>query len=136
MRSEDTREALVGSMPFARLAGVELLSAEPEVVIGVMEWRAERCTAGGVLHGGALMTLADSVGAVLAFLNLPSGATTSTIESKTNFLRAVTEGEVKAVARPLHVGRTVIVVRTEVVDRDDKLVAHAVQTQAVLQPSV
>lgn len=78
------------------------------------------------------MTLADNVGAICAFLNLPPGAGTSTIESKTNFLRAVTSGWVAAIARPLHAGRTTIVVQTEVSDARGRRVAHVVQTQAVL----
>ena len=78
------------------------------------------------------MTLADTAGAVCAFLNLPPGATTSTIESKSNFFRAVRAGHTRAVARPLHVGRTTIVVQTDVFDDDDRRVAHVVQTQAVI----
>ena len=97
-----------------------------------MDWDADRCTIGGALHGGALMTLADSVAAVCAFLNLPEGASTSTIESKTNFFRGVRDGAVIATARPLHVGRTTIVVQTDLRDLDDKRVAIVTQTQAVL----
>jgi uncharacterized protein (TIGR00369 family) len=89
--------------------------------------------AGGILHGGVLMALADSVGAYCAFLNLPPGGNTTTIESKTNFLRAVRRGSVEAVARPLHAGRTVIVVDTELLDDDGRRVARVTQTQAVLQ---
>ncbi|HEX6919359.1 MAG TPA: PaaI family thioesterase, partial [Actinomycetes bacterium] len=89
-------------------------------------------TAGGVLHGGLLMALADATGAWCAFLNLPEGATTTTIESKTNFLRAVREGEVRAVARPLHLGRTMVVVDTELRDGQDRLVGRVTQTQAVV----
>ena len=80
------------------------------------------------------MTLADSTGAICAFLNLPRGAITTTIESKTNFFRAVREGDAAiATTEPLHVGRSTIVVRTEVRDNRHKLVAHIVQTQAVIQ---
>ena len=86
------------------------------------------------MHGGLLMTLADTVGAWCAFLNLPEGAGTTTIESKTNFLRAVRGGSVHAIARPLHVGRTVVVIDTELRDDDDRLVARVTQTQAVLGP--
>jgi 1,4-dihydroxy-2-naphthoyl-CoA hydrolase len=84
------------------------------------------------MHGGAVMTLADTTGAVYAFLNLPSGASTSTISSATNFFRAVRDGEVRATTRPLHAGRTTIVVQTELRDSNDKLVAMVTQTQAVL----
>ena len=85
------------------------------------------------MHGGAVMTLADTLGAVCAFLNLPPGAATSTITSSTNFFRAVREGEVRGTAHPLHVGRTTIVVQTELRDANDKLVALVTQTQAVLR---
>lgn len=124
-------EELPAMMPLMRTLGIDVVEAGAGEVVGTMAWDADRCTIGGVLHGGAVMSLADTVGAVCAFLNLPEGATTSTIESKSNFFRAVTDGDVKAVAKPLHVGRTTIAVRTEVVDADDRLVAHVVQTQAV-----
>jgi uncharacterized protein (TIGR00369 family) len=123
---------LVASMPFAARLGVELESASAQEVRGGLEWREDLCTAGGVLHGGAVMALADSLGAVCAFLNLPDGATTATIESKTNFFRAVREGRVSAVSRPLHVGRTSIVVQTELADASGTAVGLVIQTQAVL----
>jgi 1,4-dihydroxy-2-naphthoyl-CoA hydrolase len=124
---------LVHAMPFSVACGVELDAAGPDEVRGHMAWQEERCTAGGVLHGGALMTLADSLGAVCAFLNIPEGAGTSTIESKTNFVRAVRSGAAHATTRPLHVGRQTIVLQTEIRDHDGKLVAFVTQTQAVLQ---
>jgi uncharacterized protein (TIGR00369 family) len=125
-------DTLRDAMPFAQTVGVELTSASAEEVRGALEWAPQRCTAGEILHGGALMTLADAAGAVCAFLNLPPGATTATIESKTNFFRAVREGHVEAVARPLHVGRTTIAVQTELRDADGKLVGLTTQTQAVI----
>jgi uncharacterized protein (TIGR00369 family) len=124
---------LIDSMPFARSLGVEIEAATAQEVAGRMAWAPERCTAGGVLHGGAIMAMADSIGATCAFLNLPPGATTSTIESKTNFFRAVTAGSVRAVARPLHIGRSTIVVQTDLYDDDDRRVAQVTQTQAVRQ---
>ena len=126
------KAALLASMPLAVLLGIELQTAEPGSVEGALSWAPERTTAAGVLHGGALMTFADSLGAVCAFLNLPEGAGTSTIESKTNFFRAVREGTVTGRARPVHVGRRTIGVQTEVRDADDKLVSLTFQTQAVL----
>jgi uncharacterized protein (TIGR00369 family) len=87
-----------------------------------------------VLHGGILMALADSAGGVCAFLNLPPGAHTATIESKTNFFGAVKEGTVRARSRPLHRGRTTIVVETDLYDSSDRHVARTTQTQAVLAP--
>jgi uncharacterized protein (TIGR00369 family) len=123
---------LLAFMPFAVHIGIEIDSATPEAVTGRLPWAPERCTAGGILHGGALMTLADSLGALCAFLNLPEGATTSTIESKSNFFRGVREGAVHATSRVLHAGRTTIVVQTDLRDDDGRLVAQATQTQAVL----
>jgi 1,4-dihydroxy-2-naphthoyl-CoA hydrolase len=117
-------------MPFAALIGVELLELTPELVRGRMGWAPERCTAGGLMHGGALMALADSCGGVCAFLNLPEGALgTATMESKTNFLRALREGAATASTRPLHKGRTMIVLETEIVRDDDTLIAKVTQTQ-------
>ena len=123
------------SMPFAALVGVELLQAGPELVRGRMAWAPERCTAGGLMHGGALMALADTCGGVCAFLNLPEGAHgTSTIASATNFLRAVREGEITASTRPLHAGRTMIVVETEIARSDGALAAKVTQSQAFHYP--
>lgn len=119
-------------MPFAAACGVELEHADRDEVCAGLAWAPERCTSGGVLHGGALMTLADSAGAVCAFLNLPPGASTSTIESKTNFFRGLRGGRTHAVTRPLHVGRTTIVVQTDVTDDDGRRLAQVTQTQAVL----
>lgn len=135
MSSATDPQALLAMMPFGAVCGIELEAAAPEEVTGRLAWAPERCTAAGVMHGGALMTLADSLGAVCAFLNLPAGATTSTIESKTNFLRAVRGGHVHATARPLHVGGTVIVVQTDLRDDAGRRVAQVTQTQAVLTGS-
>jgi uncharacterized protein (TIGR00369 family) len=122
-------------VPFAAALGIELLEATPELVVSQLEWTPERCTTGGVMHGGALMGLADNGGGVCAFLNLPEGAIgTATIESKTNFLRAVRQGTVTASSRPLHVGRTMVVVETELVRDDGKLAAKVTQTQAFHYP--
>jgi 1,4-dihydroxy-2-naphthoyl-CoA hydrolase len=125
-------EQFVAMMPFAAELGVELTAASPEQVTGTMSWAPERCTAGGVLHGGAIMAFADSVGAVCAILNLPEGATTATISSSTNMLRAVRSGEVTATSRRLHAGRSTITVQTELRDAEGRLVAQVTQAQAVL----
>ena len=125
-------QAVAQSMPFARALGIEVTAATPAEVRGRLEWAPERCTTGDVLHGAALMALGDTLGAICAFLNLPSGAATTTIESKTNFFRAVRAGRVEGTTRPLHVGRRVIVVQTDVTDADGRRVAQVTQTQAVL----
>ena len=123
---------LLREMPFAEQLGLRVESAAAEEVRGELDWSEELCTAGGVLHGGALMAAADSLGALCAFLNLPEGATTATLESKTNFFRAVRGGTITLVSRPLHVGRSSIVVQTELGDDRGRSVALVIQTQAVL----
>ena len=126
-------EAARASMPFADVLGLELIAATPDEVQARLAWEERLCTAGGILHGGALMSLADATGAYCAFLNLPEGAAgTATIESKTNFFRAVRGGHVVATSRPLHRGRTTIVVETDLHDASAKHVARVTQTQTVL----
>jgi 1,4-dihydroxy-2-naphthoyl-CoA hydrolase len=126
-------ENLADVAPLAGTLGIELTHAAAEEVRGEMDWAPEKCTAGGVLHGGALMAFADTLGGVVAFLNLPNGATTTaTVESKTNFFRAVRAGRVEGITRPLHVGRTFIVVQTDLFDAEERRVAQVTQTQAVL----
>jgi uncharacterized protein (TIGR00369 family) len=121
-------------VPMSAALGMSVAEASPETVRLHMDWQEQLCTAGGVLHGGALMSLADTAGAVCAFLNLPEGAQgTTTIESKTNLLAAVRAGTVAARSAPLHAGSRVIVVETEMRDDDGQLVAKTTQTQAVLR---
>jgi 1,4-dihydroxy-2-naphthoyl-CoA hydrolase len=127
-----TPEELVSSMPYAKALGMAVTEAGAAEVRGHLDWDAGLCTVGGVLHGGALMTFADSMGALCAFLNLPAGASTSTIESKTNMFRAVRSGRVAATSTPLHVGRTTIVVQTDLRNAEGKRVALVTQTQAVV----
>ena len=126
---------LLGLMPFSEGLGVKLETADPSTVAGTLAWSAGRCTSDGLLHGGAIMALADTVGAICAYLNLPEGATTSTIESKTNFFRGVRSGFVRAIAKPVHIGNRTIVVQTDLFDEQDRSVALVIQTQAVLQRS-
>jgi uncharacterized protein (TIGR00369 family) len=121
------------TMPFAVVLGLEVVEGDAGRVVGRAQWRADRCTVGAALHGGYLMALADSLGAMCAFFNLPKGAAgTTTIESKTNFLRAATEGELTITTTPVHVGRTTIVLQTDITRADGKLVTRTTQTQAVL----
>ena len=121
------------AMPFTKILGIEVVSSSADEVRARVAWTPERCTSGGAMHGGVVMALADSTGATCAYLNLPDGATsTTTIESKTNFLRGVRGGSIEAVSRPLHAGRTVIVIETDVMDDSGKRIARVTQTQAVL----
>ena len=129
----DERPAITeAAIPFAAFLRIELTATAADEVRGTMAWAPELCTAGGLLHGGALMSLADTLGAACAFLNLPPDSTTATVESKTNFFRAVRGGVVTGVSRPLHVGRSFIVVQTSLADDTDRGVAQVTQTQAVL----
>ena len=126
-----TERELLELMPFAVTLGIELDAASAREVRGRLAWSPERCTAGGIMHGGALMALADSLGGICAHLNLPPGARTATISSSSVFLRGITGGVVTAVARPLHAGRAMIVVQTDLTDDGGRLAAQVTQTQAV-----
>jgi uncharacterized protein (TIGR00369 family) len=119
-------------MPFGGHLGLELVEATPEQVVATLDWTERLTTAGGALHGGALMGLTDSVGGVLASLNLPAGARTSTISSSTVFLRGVREGTVTATGCRLHRGRRTVVVETTVTDAQGRPLARTTQSQAVL----
>jgi 1,4-dihydroxy-2-naphthoyl-CoA hydrolase len=126
--------ALHAAMPFTALLGATVAAVAPAEVRLRLEWDGARCTAGGLLHGGALMGLADAAAGLCAFLNLPEGASgTATISSATHFLHGVRAGHVEASARPLQVGRTVVVVETDVRDGEGRAVAKVTQTQAVLR---
>jgi uncharacterized protein (TIGR00369 family) len=119
--------------PYTAFLGLEIVSASPDEVRSRLAWDAAKCTTGGMLHGGALMSLADSAGGLLAFLNLPADSGgTATIESKTNFFAPLAAGHVHGVSRALHKGRRTIVVDTELRDDAGKLLARVTQTQAVL----
>src|SRR5215472_3344028 len=126
---------LIAFMPFARHLGLELDEATADRVVARLAWAPELCTAAGVLHGGALMTLADSAGALVTFLGLPDGATTATITSTTQMFRPVTAGRVRAVAVPLHRGRTTATVQTSMHSTDGSLVAQTTQIQAIRAPA-
>jgi uncharacterized protein (TIGR00369 family) len=120
-------------LPFAELMGIEFTAAAAERVVGVMNVRAELCTIPPVLHGGAIMAFADTLGAAGTFLNLPDGAGTTTIESKTNFIAAApVGGRVTGEATPLHRGRRTMVWQTRVTTEEGRLVALVTQTQLVL----
>ncbi len=127
---------LADTMPFAKMMGVRVLEAADDKVVGELQVRDDLCTAGGILHGGAVMAFADSLGAIGAFLSLPAGAAgTTTIESKTNFLGAAKAGvSVRGVATPVHRGKRTSVWQTRIT-ADDKPVALVIQTQLALFPA-
>ncbi len=120
-------------MPFARHLGLTVDQAGPDQVVARLAWAPHLCTAGGIMHGGVLMSLADSAGALVTFLGLPEGATTATITSTSQLFRPVTGGTVRAVAVPLHRGHTTVTAQTSLYDSEDRLVAQTTQVQAVRQ---
>jgi len=118
---------------FPGLMGVTLTEVSPERVVATMKVRPDLCTAGSILHGGAFMAFADTIGAVATVVNLPAGARTTTIESKTNFLGAAPAGStVTAECTAFHRGRTTMVWQTQIRSEQGKLCAVVTQTQMVL----
>ena len=124
-------DALVALMPFAGQLGLVLDEASPDRVIARLAWAPQLCTSGGIMHGGVLMSLADTAGALVAYLGLPEGATTATITSTSQLFRPVSTGTVRAVAVPLHRGRTTVTAQTSLFDDRQRLVAQTTQIQAV-----
>ena len=124
---------LTDPLPFAQLLGLELLTVTAERVEAELRVRDELCTRPAVLHGGAVMALADTLGAIATVANLPEGATTTTIESKTNFFAAIPLGDTaRAECTPLHRGRTTMVWQTKITRSDGRVAALVIQTQLVL----
>ena len=122
-------------LPFAKLLGIEFLSASPECVSAAMLVRPDLCTVNSMIHGGAIMAFADTLGAAGTVLNLPAGAGTTTIESKTNFLAAAPVGaKLLGEATPVHRGRRTMVWQTRLTLEDGRAVALVTQTQMVLEP--
>lgn len=130
----DEQERIALDQPaFARLLGFRLISAEADQVVAEMAVTPDLANRNGVMHGGAIMSLADNIGGTATMINLPTGKTTTTLESKTNFLRPIRIGEV-ATARcvPLHKGRTTMVWQTTITRPDGKPAAVVTQTQVVI----
>ena len=127
-------DALVALMPFAGQLGLVLDQAGADRVVARLDWAPHLCTTSGVMHGGVLMSLADTAGALVTFLGLPEGATTATITSTSQLFRPVLHGTVRAVAVPLHRGRTTVTAQTSLYDSEQRLVAQTTQIQAVRPP--
>jgi len=120
-------------LPFAALLGMDVVSVAPDCVVGEMTIREDLCTIPAVAHGGALMAFADTLGALATVANLPEGRTTTTIESKTNFVGAAPAGtRITGTTTPVHRGRRTMVWQTRITTSDGKLVAQVTQTQLVL----
>jgi uncharacterized protein (TIGR00369 family) len=120
-------------LPFAKLMGITVVSVAPDLVIGELTVREDLCTRPAVLHGGAVMAFADTIGAIATVANLKEGENTTTIESKTNFFAAIPLGDTaRAECTPLHKGRTTMVWQTKITRADGRLAALVMQTQMVL----
>ena len=121
-------------LPFAKLMGINVVNVAPDLVIGELKVREDLCTRPAVLHGGACMAFADTIGAIATVANLKEGETTTTIESKTNFFAAISLGDTaRAECTPLHKGRTTMVWQTRITRGDGRLAALVTQTQMVLK---
>ena len=121
------------TLPFAELLGIEFISASPDKIVAEMIVREDLCTRPAVLHGGAIMAFADTLGATGTIVNLPEGAGTTTIESKTNFVAPAPAGtRVIGEAIPIHRGRRTMIWQTRVSTPEGRLVALVTQTQLVL----
>lgn len=121
------------AQPLARLLGIEIVEATKARVVGRLLVRPDICTTWDTLHGGAIMAFADTLGATGAYLNLPPGAGTTTMESKTNFIGSAKVGSVvTAESLPIHIGGRTSVWQTRITREDGKLVAVVTQTQMVL----
>jgi 1,4-dihydroxy-2-naphthoyl-CoA hydrolase len=124
-------DSLGAPMPFAGHLGMVLDEASADTVIARLDWAPHLCTTAGIMHGGVLMSLADTAGALVTFLGLPEGATTATITSTSQLFRPVTGGTVRAVAVPLHRGRTTVTAQTTLHDSQNRLVAQTTQIQVI-----
>ena len=134
MAALDTRQFEAGFRSlFPEHLGLRLISVEPELVVAEIDVQRHLCTAPGLMHGGAIMAFADTLGAVGTSANLPPGAGTTTIESKTNFFRGGVEGTtLRGECRPMHRGRRTQVWQTTILNPEGKVVAQVTQTQMVL----
>ncbi len=133
MATESLPKITAEPLPFSKLLGLELVTITPDRVEAVLRVREDLCTRPAVLHGGAVMALADTLGAIATVANLAEGATTTTIESKTNFFAAIPVGDTaRAECTPLHRGRTTMVWQTKVTRSDGRLAALVIQTQLVI----
>lgn len=123
--------------PFAKMMGVVMTLVTKNRIEGELLVTADHCTIPATLHGGAIMAFADNMGGIGAFMNMPQGWMTTTIESKTNFLRAIPVGQIaKAVTTPINLGRTLQVWKTDIYREDGKLAAVVTQTQLLREPKV
>jgi len=131
----DIGKRILANQPFPTLMGVEIVSAEATKVVARLHVRPDLCTAGNIMHGGAIMAFADALGAIGTVLAIPREAGTTTIESKTNFIGSAKEGTaVTGESTPVHTGKRTSVWTTRITREDGKLVAIVTQTQMILLP--
>ena len=129
----DATQAIKSGTPFSDLMGIEIVERSKDKVVGRMVVREDLCTSGSILHGGAYMAFADTLGAIGAVMNLGEGQWTTTLESKTNFFRGAPAGStLTGTATPLHVGRRSSVWQTRITSEAGKLLALVTQTQMTI----
>ena len=132
MDIDEIKQNLKGTM--SDLLGLQLVETSPDRVVAEFQIRDDLCTWGGAVHGGTLMAVADTIGAVATALNLPPQAGTTTLESKTNFFAAGRAGKLRVESTPLHRGKRTHVWQTRVTDESGRLLSLTIQTQMVLMP--
>jgi len=132
--SGDSKEQAAMATGFDKYLGIRIVESDKDHVIAEMVTDDRHMNRSGRVHGGALMAFADEIGGYGTFLNLPEGASTTTIESKTNFFRAGAAGALRAESIPLHRGRTTMVWQTTIRNPDGRMIAMVTQTQMVLLP--
>jgi len=125
---------MIAMMPFAAQLGIALAEAGPERVVATLAWAPELCTTSGIMHGGVLMSLADTVGALVVVIGLAEGEVTATITSTTQMFRPMISGTVRAVGVLLNRGRTTATAQTSLYDSDDRLISQTTQIQAIRRP--
>lgn len=135
-RDDLDEETLIAMMPFAARLGITLDEIGPDRVVATLPWAPELCTTAGVMHGGVLMSLADTVGAMVVFLGLAEGETTATITSTTQMFRPLTSGTVRAVSVLLNRGRTTATAQTSLFDANNRLISQTTQIQAIRHPKL
>ncbi len=124
-------DQLIAMMPFAAQLGITLDEASPQKVVAKLPWAPHLCTTNGIIHGGVLMSLADTVGALVVYLSLSDDEVTATINSTTQMFRPVRSGHIRAEAVPLHRGRTTATAQTSLFDSNGNMVAQTSQMQAI-----
>ena len=128
---DEINTRLAGTLP--AILGIRIVEVTLDRVVAELPMRDDLFNGVGIAHGGTLMALADTAGAIATVINLPPGARTTTIESKTNFIAAARGGTLRAEATPLHRGRRTMVWQTRIFDETGRTISLTTQTQLVMR---